>query len=75
MDRTHVEINIFISSSPQNTQEFKDTIATLNKVAESAGDVNNQKDIHMSMINLRTVLLPRRQVVCSSWEPLSMFWE
>jgi hypothetical protein len=43
MDRANVEINTFISSSPKNTQEFKDTVATLNKVAESAGDVNNQK--------------------------------
>jgi hypothetical protein len=43
ISRTYVEINTFISSSPQITQKFKDIIATLNKVAESAGNVNNQK--------------------------------
>jgi hypothetical protein len=41
--REYVEINTFISSSPQITQKIKDTIATLNKVAESAGNVSNQK--------------------------------
>jgi hypothetical protein len=40
---TYVKINIFISSSSQITQNFKDIIATLNKVAESAGNVSNQK--------------------------------
>jgi hypothetical protein len=43
MDRAYVEINIFISSSLQVTWEFKDTIATLNKVAENIVDVNIQK--------------------------------
>jgi hypothetical protein len=45
MDRAYVEINTFISSSLQVTWEFKDIIATLNKVAGNMGnirDVNNQ---------------------------------
>jgi hypothetical protein len=52
MDRVYVEINIFISSISQITQEFKNTFVNLNKVAESAGDRSNKRDIHMLMINL-----------------------
>jgi hypothetical protein len=52
IDQAYVEINTFISSSSQSTQEFKDSCATLNKIAESAGDASYKRDIHMLMINL-----------------------